>query len=127
MKCDLPFSSSSATNVFKYWLASFASSTLLGLAPAALLVGSIGNCCLLSACLKLALSQGQITSCVTRAASSSPGAAARDGNVDRLIENVAVLAWRRHSFSSGHCSRGHDRAFSSSDSVSSATLAFAGG
>src|SRR5690349_4513411 len=39
--CDAPLSTSSATNAFKYWLASFVSSTLLGLAPPAAFDGSI--------------------------------------------------------------------------------------
>ena len=41
VKCDEPFSSSSATNVFRYWLASLIASTLLGFAAPPGLVGSI--------------------------------------------------------------------------------------
>src|SRR5690349_14628901 len=39
--CDAPLSISSARMVFKYWLASFVSSTLLGLVPPAAFDGSI--------------------------------------------------------------------------------------
>ena len=88
VKCDVPFSSSLATKVFRYWLAILASSTLLGLAPAAFSVGSIGDA-FFSAAKSSLCARRRTGVSLTRLRLARKTAWC--GYVDRLVEKIAVL------------------------------------